>query len=203
MTKTLVVASRNKKKIAEIMETMKEAGYSVISAAEAGADIEVNEDGTTFEQNSYKKAWEIMKLTGQTALADDSGLEVDALGGMPGVYSARFSGERATDESNNTKLLQMMKDIPAGQRGAKFVCTATVAFPDLSHFTVRGEISGEILFRPRGSGGFGYDPLFYVPEYNKTFAELEPGLKNSISHRARALAEVKKRLISMQKGDDT
>jgi XTP/dITP diphosphohydrolase len=202
MTKTLVVASRNSKKIAEIRDIMKEAGYRVVSAAEAGADIEIDEDGKTFEQNSYKKAWAIMRLTGLTTLADDSGLEVDALAGMPGVYSARFSGEDASDSGNNAKLLDMLKDIPAGQRSARFVCAATVAFPNLTHFTVRGEISGEILFEPRGNGGFGYDPLFYVPEYQRTFAELEPELKNKISHRARALIEVKKRMIDIHKGDD-
>jgi XTP/dITP diphosphohydrolase len=195
MIRKLVVASKNRKKIREIKSIMEEAGYSVISMEEAGGDMEVVEDGKTFEENSFKKAFEVMKATGEITLADDSGLEVDALDGQPGVFSARFSGEGATDEKNNSKLLEMMKDVPAGDRKARFVCAATVVFPDLTYFTVRGECEGEILFEPRGSGGFGYDPLFYIPLYQKTFAEIEPEIKNSISHRAKALSKVKQLLM--------
>jgi XTP/dITP diphosphohydrolase len=192
--KTMVVASRNSKKAKEIMEILQGLGWTVMLAAEAGADFEVVEDGTTFEENSYKKALEVMRATGMTTIADDSGLEVDALGGRPGVYSARFSGEDATDESNNQKLLAMMEGIPAAERTARFVCAATVVFPDGEHFTVRGECEGLILFGPKGTGGFGYDPLFYVPDYGKTFAQLDAGTKNAISHRARALSKVRERL---------
>ncbi|MBA1336654.1 MAG: Nucleoside 5-triphosphatase RdgB (dHAPTP, dITP, XTP-specific) [Firmicutes bacterium] len=196
MVKRLVVASRNKKKIEEIKNIMEEAGYLAVSVEETGQEVDVVEDGNTFEANSLKKAFEVMKACGEVALADDSGLEVDALDGQPGVFSARFSGEGATDEKNNAKLLEMMKHIPAGERQARFVCAVTVAFPDYSYFTVRGECKGEILFEPRGKSGFGYDPLFYLPEYRKTFAELDSKTKNLISHRAEALAKAKEMLMN-------
>lgn len=192
--KIMVVASRNRKKAVEMMELLKDLGWRVLSMDEAGADIEIEEDGLTFEENSYKKAFQVMKATGKTAIADDSGLEVYALGGRPGVFSARFSGEGATDESNNRKLLEMMKEIPEDERGARFVCAATVVFPDATHFTVTGECEGRILFEPRGTGGFGYDPLFFVPDLGKTFAQLDAGTKNSISHRAKAFFKVKQLL---------
>lgn len=192
--KIMVVASRNRKKAVEMMELLKDLGWRVLSMDEAGADIEIEEDGLTFEENSYKKAFQVMKATGKTAIADDSGLEVYALGGRPGVFSARFSGEGATDESNNRKLLEMMKDIPEDERGARFVCAATVVFPNGTHFTVTGECEGRILFEPRGTGGFGYDPLFFVPDLGKTFAQLDAGTKNSISHRAKAFFKVKQLL---------
>ena len=192
--KIMVVASRNRKKAVEMMELLKDLGWRVLSMDEAGADIEIEEDGLSFEENSYKKAFQVMKATGKTAIADDSGLEVYALGGRPGVFSARFSGEGATDESNNRKLLEMMKDIPEDERGARFVCAATVVFPNGTHFTVTGECEGRILFEPRGTGGFGYDPLFFVPDLGKTFAQLDAGTKNSISHRAKAFFKVKQLL---------
>lgn len=192
--KIMVVASKNRKKAVEMMELLKDLGWRVLSMDEAGADIEIEEDGLTFEENSYKKAFQVMKATGKTAIADDSGLEVYALGGRPGVFSARFSGEGATDESNNRKLLEMMKDIPEDERGARFVCAATVVFPNGTHFTVTGECEGRILFEPRGTGGFGYDPLFFVPDLGKTFAQLDAGTKNSISHRAKAFFKVKQLL---------
>jgi XTP/dITP diphosphohydrolase len=200
--KTMVVASRNKKKACEIMELLKGLGWRVLTMPEAGVDFEMEEDGVTFEENSYKKAFEVMKATGMAAIADDSGLEVYALGGQPGVFSARFSGEGATDESNNRKLLRMMENIPEGKRGARFVCAATVVFPDGNHFTVTGECEGKILFEPRGSGGFGYDPLFYVPDYGKTFAELDAKTKNSISHRAKAFSKVRKLLSGLGRRTD-
>lgn len=195
MVKRLVVASRNKKKIEEIKSIMEEAGYLPVSVEEVCEATDVVEDGDTFEENSFKKAFEVMKACGEVSLADDSGLEVDVLNGQPGVFSARFSGEGATDEKNNAKLLEMMKHIPAGERQARFVCAVTVAFPDYSYFTVRGECRGEILFEPRGEFGFGYDPLFYLPEHRKTFAELDSKIKNSVSHRAEALAKAKEMLM--------
>lgn len=192
--KIMVVASKNRKKAVEMMELLKGLGWRVLSMDEAGVDIEIEEDGLTFEENSYKKAFQVMKATGKTAIADDSGLEVYALGGRPGVFSARFSGEGATDESNNQKLLEMMKEVPEEERGARFVCAATVVFPDGTHFTVTGECEGRILFEPRGTGGFGYDPLFYVPDLGKTFAQLDAETKNSISHRAKAFLKVRELL---------
>lgn len=192
--KIMVVASKNRKKAVEMMELLKGLGWRVLSMDEAGVDIEIEEDGLTFEENSYKKAFQVMKATGKTAIADDSGLEVYALGGRPGVFSARFSGEGATDESNNQKLLEMMKEVPEEERGARFVCAATVVFPDGTHFSVTGECEGRILFEPRGTGGFGYDPLFYVPDLGKTFAQLDAETKNSISHRAKAFLKVRELL---------
>ena len=192
--KIMVVASKNRKKAVEMMELLKGLGWRVLSMDEAGVDIEIEEDGLTFEENSYKKAFQVMKATGMTAIADDSGLEVYALGGRPGVFSARFSGEGATDESNNQKLLEMMKEVPEEERGARFVCAATVVFPDGTHFSVTGECEGRILFEPRGTGGFGYDPLFYVPDLGKTFAQLDAETKNSISHRAKAFLKVRELL---------
>ncbi len=192
--KIMVVASKNRKKAVEMMELLKGLGWRVLSMDEAGVDIEIEEDGLTFEENSYKKAFQVMKATGMTAIADDSGLEVYALGGRPGVFSARFSGEGATDESNNQKLLEMMKEVPEDGRGARFVCAATVVFPDGTHFTVTGECEGRILFEPKGTGGFGYDPLFYVPDLDKTFAQLDAETKNSISHRAKAFFKVRELL---------
>ena len=196
----MVVASRNKKKTAEIVNILNDLNWTVISMLEANIDLEVTEDGDTFEENSHKKALEVMKAAGLTAIADDSGLEVDALDGKPGVFSARFSGKKATDRSNNQKLLELMKDVPKSKRTARFVCTATVVFPNFEYFTVRGECEGEILFEPRGSGGFGYDPLFYLPDYKKTFAQLDAGTKNSISHRAKALATVRAKLSDLEGG---
>ncbi|MGI6702926.1 MAG: XTP/dITP diphosphatase [Clostridia bacterium] len=198
--KVMVVASRNRKKAREIVEILKGLDWKVVSMLDAGADFEVVEDGTTFEENSYKKALEVMRATGLTAIADDSGLEVDALCGRPGVYSARFSGENATDASNNLKLLEMMEHVPKDKRTARFVCAATVVFPDDAYFTVRGECEGRILFGPKGTGGFGYDPLFYLPGYGKTFAQLDARTKNSISHRARAFSKVREQLASLGGG---
>ncbi len=198
--KIMVVASRNKKKVQEIMAIIKDLDWSVISMTQAGLDLEIVEDGATFEENSYKKALEVMKATGKTAIADDSGLEVDALDGRPGVFSARFSGKGATDDSNNQKLLDMMSEVPQARRTARFVCAASVVFPDSQYFTVRGECEGQILFEPRGSKGFGYDPLFYLPGYEKTFAQLNANTKNSISHRAQAFIKVKRMLIDFGRG---
>lgn len=200
MGNRIVVASRNKKKVGEIKNIFGSIGYSVLSLDDLGIDIRVEEDGDTFEANSYKKAFEVMKATGEIALADDSGLEVEALGGLPGVHSARFAGEGASDQENNIKLLSLMQDIPGGDRKARFVCVITVVFPDGGHISARGECEGQILFEPRGCGGFGYDPLFYIPDYGKTFAELEPEVKNAISHRAKALSKIKEMLEQIKEG---
>lgn len=200
MNRTIVVASRNRNKIEEIKTILKDTNFSIVSLEETGVDIDIVEDGDTFKDNAYKKAFEAMKATGKIVLADDSGLVVDVLDGKPGVYSARFAGEKASDIDNNLKLLKMMENIPAVERRARFVCTVVVAFPDERYFTAVGECEGQILFEPRGIGGFGYDPLFFVPEYHKTFAELEPQEKNAISHRSRALQKMEKLLVRLEKG---
>ena len=162
----------------------------------AAAALEVEETGTTFEENSKIKAEEIMKVTGMPAIADDSGLMVEALGGAPGVYSARFAGEHATDEENNEKLMSLMEGIPDGRRQAKFVSVITLMYPDGRILTARGECPGTIGRVPEGTNGFGYDPLFLPEGYSVTYAQLTAEEKNRISHRAKALEILRRRLES-------
>jgi non-canonical purine NTP pyrophosphatase, rdgB/HAM1 family len=201
--KRIVIATNNKNKVREIREILKDTAIEVVSQGELEIDVDVVEDGTTFEENAYKKAAEIMKIAGLPTLADDSGLEVDALNGAPGVYSARFAGVHGDNAKNNEKLLELMKDVPEDKRGARFVTAMVLIFPDIKSIKTRGEIKGIIGWEPKGSNGFGYDPLFIVPELGKTFAELDGMEKNSISHRGRALREMKTRLVeSIQEGRD-
>ena len=195
MDKIIVAASRNRHKIEEIEAITKKFGMSIISRDEAGVPpVEIVEDGETFEENSFKKADEIMKLCGKITLADDSGLMVDYLGGAPGVYSARFAGEDGNDEKNNEKLLKLLDGVPAKGRTAKFVSVITMVYPDVTVLSARGECPGRIITVPTGDGGFGYDPLFVPDGYEKTFAQLTPEEKNAISHRAAALTELEKLL---------
>lgn len=191
MMDTLVVASKNKNKIEEIAAIMKDINIKIVSPKDLGIDIDVEEDGSTFEDNAYKKAYEVMKITNMPTIADDSGLEVNAINGAPGVYSARFAGVHGDDRRNNEKLLELLKDVPDECRGARFVCVIALIYPDGRKRFVRGEIKGTIAHELHGSGGFGYDPLFIVPEYNKTFAELGSDIKNVISHRGKALRALK------------
>ena len=191
----IVAATGNKHKIEEIESITKKFGMNVITKAEAGVgDLEVEETGTTFEENSLIKAEAIMKVTGMPAIADDSGLEADALNGAPGVYSARFSGEGATDESNNAKLLKLMENIPDDERSARFVSVVTLCFPNGTVVAARGECPGTLRRSPRGDGGFGYDPLFVPVGYDKTYAEISAEEKNIISHRAKALGILRMKL---------
>ncbi len=182
----LLIATNNKGKVREIKEILKGLDMEVFSLADKGIDIDVVEDGTTFEENSMKKASEIFKLSGCITVADDSGLEVDALGGAPGVYSARYAGEGATDEEKYTKLLNELKDVPDEKRTARFVSVVAVILPDGTKTTLRGECEGVITKEPCGSGGFGYDPVFFVPQLGKTFSEVTLEEKNQISHRGKA-----------------
>ena len=196
MDNIIVAASRNRHKIEEIEAITKKFGMRIISRDEAGIPpVEIEEDGQTFEENSFKKASEIMKICGQITLADDSGLMVDYLNGAPGVYSARFAGEDGNDAKNNEKLLKLMEGVPADKRTAKFVSVITMVYPDGTVLTARGECPGTILTAPAGDGGFGYDPLFVPEGYEKTFAQLTADEKNAISHRAVALVELE-RLLS-------
>ncbi|WP_053955915.1 XTP/dITP diphosphatase [Inediibacterium massiliense] len=191
----VVIASQNKHKLEEIKDILRDFPLEIYSMDQVGlSNLEIIEDGDTFEENSMKKAVEVMKRTNAIAIADDSGLEVDAIDNQPGVYSARFSGEGATDEKNNQKLLDMLQGIEIEKRDARFVSVISVAFPDGKRLSVRGECPGVIGFEEKGNNGFGYDPLFIVLEYNKTFAEIDPQLKNKISHRANALTKLKKEL---------
>jgi len=199
--KKMVLASQNKHKLKEIEKITKDFGISLITMAEAGlSDLDVVEDSDTFEGNSEKKAREVMEATGLPAIADDSGLMVDALGGDPGVYSARFSGPGATYESNNKKLLELLKDVPGERRTARFVSVITAVYTDGRKIVARGEIEGTIAFEEKGQGGFGYDPLFYVPQKGKTFAELSEDEKNAISHRANALVLLRELLEAEEAG---
>jgi len=193
---TIVAASRNKHKIEEIEAITKKYGMSIVSRDDAGVPkVEIEEDGDTFEENSYKKAYEIMKMCGKTTIADDSGLMVDYLGGAPGVFSARFAGEDGNDEKNNEKLIHLLEDVPYKERRAKFVSVITMVFPDGESLVARGECHGHIIDAPVGENGFGYDPLFVPDGFQRTFAQLSPEEKNEISHRAKALVELEKLLL--------
>lgn len=195
MENIIVAATQNKHKIREIEAITKEFGLSIISRDEAGVPkVEVVEDGETFEENSYKKAYEIMKLCGKITIADDSGLEVDCLDGAPGVYSARFAGIDGDDEANNRKLIGLIKNVPYEKRTGRFVSVITMVFPDGSSVVARGEVEGHIVLEEQGSNGFGYDPLFVPAGYDRTFGEIEPEIKNRISHRANALNALREKL---------
>ena len=191
----IVAATQNKHKIEEISAITKLFGMEIISRKDAGVpDFEVEEDGDTFEENSEKKARAIMEACGKITIADDSGLMVDALGGAPGVYSARYAGEDGNDAKNNVKLLAVLSDVPMEQRTAKFVSVITMVYPDGTKLVARGEVRGHIMFEERGDNGFGYDPLFVPEGFRKTFAELTSEEKNHISHRANALRELERLL---------
>lgn len=191
----IVAATQNKHKIEEIAAITKPFGMEIISRKDAGVpDFEVEEDGETFEENSEKKARVIMEACGKVTIADDSGLVVDALGGAPGVYSARYAGEDGNDAKNNVKLLAVLSDVPMEERTAKFVSVITMVYPDGSKLVARGECRGHIIFEEKGDNGFGYDPLFVPEGFTKTFAELTAEEKNKISHRASALRELERLL---------
>lgn len=188
----LVIATKNKNKVREIKKLLKDMPVNVISVDDGRWQIpHIIEDGRTFRDNAIKKAETIAKITGKVTLADDSGIEVDALGGEPGVYSARFAGENASDRDNNIKLLNLLKDVPLDRRGAQFCSIIAIASPDGNVEAVEGVCRGDIGFSEKGGHGFGYDPLFIPSGYNKTFAELSLDIKNKISHRGRALEKAK------------
>ncbi|MDI6710515.1 MAG: XTP/dITP diphosphatase [Bacillota bacterium] len=186
----LVLATRNAGKVRELASILGPLGVDVVSLADYPGLPEIPEEGETFEANAVFKAREVARLTGETALADDSGLDVDALGGAPGVHSARFAGEPKDDAANNAKLLRLLEGIPPEKRTARFRCVVALATPEGEVYTAEGVSEGVILDKPRGENGFGYDPLFYVPSLGRTFAELDMDAKNRISHRGRALAQV-------------
>ncbi|HHV59319.1 MAG TPA: XTP/dITP diphosphatase [Clostridiaceae bacterium] len=189
-----IVATRNKGKLEEIKEILKDFNFNVISMDQAGIGKEIEETGNSFEENALIKAREIFKLTNEMVMADDSGLEVDYLGGAPGIYTSRFAGEGATDLERINKLLNLLEGVPWEKRTARFVCAIAVCFPDGSNLTVKGICDGYIGFELRGSNGFGYDPIFYLHENGVSMAELEPEHKHKISHRGKALAELVKKL---------
>ena len=187
----LVLASKNPKKLKEMREILSHLGVEVCMQSDVGVDVDVEETGTTFEENSLLKAKAVMEASGLPAIADDSGLCVDALGGAPGVYSARYGGPGLDDEGRYRLLLENMRGQP---RAAKFVSVITCCFPNGDVLTARGECPGTIAFAPMGEGGFGYDPVFFIPGLKKTFAQLSAQEKNAISHRGRALALFQQKL---------
>ncbi len=194
MKKQIVLATRNQGKIRELQALMRDFDIDVISVADIPDAPEVEENGRTFLDNSLKKAREIAMATGIMALADDSGLVVDALDGAPGVYSARFAGEDATDEKNNRKLLTEMKEVPDEKRTARFKCVMVLYHPSGQWISAEGSCEGIISREPAGSQGFGYDPVFFVPEIGRSMAELSSEEKNAISHRGNALKRLREKL---------
>lgn len=189
-----VIATKNKKKLEELERILAPLGIQAKTADQLGFELEeVEETGTTFEENAALKAFAACRLTGYPAVADDSGLMVDALDGAPGVYSARYGGEGASDRDRYEKLLKNMESVPEGQRGAKFVSAVCCAFPDGKSLTVRGECPGKIAFAPAGEGGFGYDPVFLV-ENGKSFGQLTKEEKDAVSHRGNALRTLSREL---------
>ncbi|MBO7275555.1 MAG: RdgB/HAM1 family non-canonical purine NTP pyrophosphatase [Clostridia bacterium] len=196
MSEVFVIATNNQKKLREIDAILKQIGASAVAMAEAGISTDPEETGLSFEENAFIKANAACLASGKPAIADDSGLEVDALNKAPGIYSARYC--EGTDSDRVNFLLRNMQG--KSDRTARFVSAVCCVFPSGERITVRGECEGEIIDAPRGENGFGYDPVFYVPEYEQTFAEISPEIKNKISHRAHALEklaiELKKREIN-------
>lgn len=190
----IVIASQNKHKIIEINSVLKDFGMEGISLADIEPDLDIVEDGNTFEKNSYIKAETVMKRLNCIALADDSGLEVNALNGRPGVYSARFAGENASDEDNNKKLIKELEGVEKEYRTARYVCVITMVFPNGKKIVAKGSVEGHIAFEKSGKQGFGYDPYFIPKGYDKTFGHFSLEEKNQISHRAKALQELRKLL---------
>lgn len=201
--KRLILASNNKKKIKEMKDILRELDIEVKSLEDENINIDVVEDGKTFEENAKKKAKEIYEFLLKRGdenfivLADDSGLAVDYLGGEPGIYSARYSGEHGNDKKNNEKLLNNLKGVSIENRGAKFICQLAMFTDKGEYFSVLGDVRGYIIEELQGEGGFGYDPLFFYEPLSKTFGELSPEEKNKISHRGSALKELKRILYKL------
>ena len=189
--KEIVIATANPGKLQEIEESLRGVGAKLLSLKDFSYLPPIEEDGTTFRENAVKKARIVTHRTGMLTIADDSGLEVDFLSGAPGIYSSRFAGETASDADNNRKLLQFLKDVPASQRGALFRCVIAVIDPRGREAWVEGRCRGVIAREERGENGFGYDPLFLLPELGKTLAELSLEEKNKVSHRGKALTALK------------
>ena len=196
----VILASKNPHKLTELSAILSQHGFEIALESEYGLDIDVDETGTTFEENSLLKAEAVMKASGLPVLADDSGLMVDALNGAPGVYSARY-GHKSSDGERTAFLLENMKDVPDEKRTAKFVCVITCLWPDGRKIVARGECPGVITHEVQGENGFGYDPVFYLPELGMTYAELPSEQKNAISHRARALQDFCRKYQEVQNHD--
>ena len=193
MIQTLLIATGNRHKVEEIRQILADLGMEIISMKEAGVDIDIVEDGMSFEENAEIKARSVSRvLTNDIVLADDSGLEIDYLDKAPGIYSARFAGEDTSYDIKNRIFLDRLEGVPDEERTARFVCAVAAVFPDGTSETVRETIEGRIAHEPAGENGFGYDPIFYVPEYECTTAEMSEEQKNELSHRGKALRSMKR-----------
>lgn len=196
--KRLIFATGNEGKMKEVRMILADLGVEILSLKEAGIDVDVEENGTTFEENAAIKAKEISKLTGEIVLADDSGLEVDALNKEPGIYSARYMGYDTSYHIKNQNLIDRLEGKEGDERSARFVCAIAAAFPDGRVLITRGTMEGQIGYEERGTNGFGYDPILYLPEYGCCSAELSLEEKNKISHRGEALRLMKEELRKVQ-----
>lgn len=196
--KKIIFATGNEGKMREVRMILQDLGVEILSLKEAGIAADVEENGTTFEENAVIKATEIMKMCGEIVLADDSGLEVDALNKEPGIYSARYMGHDTSYHIKNKSLIDRLEGKSGEERNARFVCVIAAAFPDGRVFTTRGTMEGQIGYEERGENGFGYDPIFYLPEYGCYSAELSLEEKNKLSHRGKALRLMKEKLKELQ-----
>ena len=190
MDNIIILATNNKSKVKEISEMMSGSDITFVSLADAGINVEVEETGTTFEENALLKAREICKLSGKPTISDDSGLEIDALDGAPGIYSSRFMGEDTSYDIKNNALIEKLENVAVPDRTARFRCCMALVLPDGREFVTEGAMEGIIAREPKGINGFGYDPILFIPEYNRTSAELSSEEKNNISHRGEALRKM-------------
>ncbi|MCR5777047.1 MAG: XTP/dITP diphosphatase [Lachnospiraceae bacterium] len=190
----IVFATGNKNKVREISEILEDFEIPVQSMKDAGVEVDIIEDGKTFEENSLIKARSVWNVTGGLVLADDSGLEVDALNKEPGIYSARYMGEDTSYHIKNANIIERLEGVSDDKRTARFVCAVAAVFPDGSEKVVRGVMEGRIGYEEKGENGFGYDPIFILPKYEKTTAELKPEEKNAESHRGKALRAIRKEI---------
>ena len=193
----IVFATKNEGKVKEVIKMLNMDKIELITMAQAGIDVDVVEDGTTFEENAMKKAVQIMKISGLPAIADDSGLEIDYLDKQPGVHSARFLGHDTSYDIKNKKILEMLEGVPDEKRTARFVSAVCLALPDGRTITTRGTIEGIIGHEIKGTNGFGYDPIFFIPEIKKYSAELTMDEKNAISHRGKAIAQMREKILEI------
>ena len=192
--KKVIFATGNEGKMKEIREILGDLDIELLSLKDAGITADIEENGSTFEENAIIKAKAISQLTGEIVLADDSGLEIDYLNKEPGIYSARYMGEDTSYHIKNSNLIQRLEGVPDQQRSARFVCAIAAAFPDGTVKTVRASMEGRIGYEEKGENGFGYDPIFYLPEYGCSSAEISMEEKNKISHRGKALRAIKDQL---------
>ena len=195
--KKIIIATSNEGKLVEFRALLADKDVEIVSMKQAGIDIDIEENGTTFEENSVIKAKTVCEASGCLCLSDDSGLEIDCLGGEPGIYSARYLGHDVPYEKKNRIILDRIKDVPTEKRTARYVCAVAAAFPDGRVLTVKDTLEGRIADEPAGDGGFGYDPIFFYPPANKTTAELTSEEKNAISHRGKAL----RRMVKLLEGE--